>query len=80
MLCIVQVFIGYGRMCLNCSSYDLVMEHQCLVLKQQLLPVCTWQVVVNRDTNETLLCIAYVFEVSTSEHGAQHHIYRLVRD
>ncbi|KAG8180764.1 hypothetical protein JTE90_026235 [Oedothorax gibbosus] len=38
------------------------------------------QVVTNRDTRETLLCIAYVFEVSTSEHGAQHHIYKLVKD
>jgi len=38
------------------------------------------QVVVHRDTQETLLCIAYVFEVSTNEHGAQHHIYRLVKD
>uniref|UniRef100_M3ZYR5 TEA domain transcription factor 4 n=1 Tax=Xiphophorus maculatus TaxID=8083 RepID=M3ZYR5_XIPMA len=38
------------------------------------------QVVTNTDTVETLLCIAYVFEVSTSEHGAQHHIYRLVKD
>ncbi|KAI1883373.1 hypothetical protein AGOR_G00230750 [Albula goreensis] len=38
------------------------------------------QVVTNRDTLETLLCVAYVFEVSTSEHGAQHHIYRLIRD
>ncbi|KAG8234754.1 hypothetical protein J437_LFUL015462 [Ladona fulva] len=37
-------------------------------------------VVTNRDTTETLLCTAYVFEVSTSEHGAQHHIYRLVKD
>ncbi|XP_062470119.1 transcriptional enhancer factor TEF-3 isoform X3 [Pezoporus occidentalis] len=37
-------------------------------------------VVTNRDTQETLLCIAYVFEVSTSDHGAQHHIYRLVKD
>ncbi|XP_065577633.1 transcriptional enhancer factor TEF-1-like isoform X3 [Artemia franciscana] len=38
------------------------------------------QVVTNRDTQETLLCIAYVFEVSSSEHGAQHHIYRLVKE
>lgn len=36
------------------------------------------QVVTQRETNETLFCIAYVFEVSSSEHGAQHHIYRLV--
>nr|KAG5704008.1 hypothetical protein BaRGS_032097 [Batillaria attramentaria] len=38
------------------------------------------QVVTNRDTQETLLCIAFVFEVSSSEHGAQHHIYKLVKD
>ncbi|KAL8615461.1 Transcriptional enhancer factor TEF-1 [Nucella lapillus] len=38
------------------------------------------QMVTNRDTQETLLCIAYVFEVSSSEHGAQHHIYKLVKD
>ncbi|BFZ25209.1 hypothetical protein BsWGS_28248 [Bradybaena similaris] len=38
------------------------------------------QVVTNRDTQETLLCIAFVFEVSTSEHGAQHHIYKLIKD
>ncbi|XP_052239355.1 transcriptional enhancer factor TEF-1-like isoform X1 [Dreissena polymorpha] len=38
------------------------------------------QVVSNRDTQETLLCVAYVFEVSSSEHGAQHHIYKLVKD
>uniref|UniRef100_A0A3B3QDS1 TEA domain transcription factor 4 n=1 Tax=Paramormyrops kingsleyae TaxID=1676925 RepID=A0A3B3QDS1_9TELE len=38
------------------------------------------QVVTDRDTLETLLCVAYVFEVSASEHGAQHHIYRLVKD
>ncbi|XP_073238380.1 transcriptional enhancer factor TEF-1-like isoform X3 [Porites lutea] len=38
------------------------------------------QVLTNRETQETLLCLAFVFEVSTSEHGAQHHIYRLVKD
>ncbi|KAL7985226.1 hypothetical protein Chor_003796 [Crotalus horridus] len=38
------------------------------------------EVVTNRDTQETLLCIAFVFEVSTSEHGAQHHVYKLVKD
>ena len=38
------------------------------------------QVITHREPRETLLCIAYVFEVSTSEHGAQHHIYRLVKD
>ncbi|XP_029633364.1 transcriptional enhancer factor TEF-1-like isoform X1 [Octopus sinensis] len=38
------------------------------------------QVVTNRETQETLVCIAYVFEVSTSEHGDQHHIYRLVKE
>jgi len=38
------------------------------------------QVISNRDTHETLLCIAFVFEVSTSDAGAQHHIYRLVKD
>ncbi|TRY89830.1 hypothetical protein DNTS_026119 [Danionella cerebrum] len=37
-------------------------------------------VVSNRETQETLLCMACVFEVSNSEHGAQHHIYRLLKD
>ncbi|UYV70625.1 TEAD4 [Cordylochernes scorpioides] len=39
-----------------------------------------WQVVTNRDTQETLLCFALVFEVSSNENGAQHHIYRLVKE
>uniref|UniRef100_A0A8C9SQN7 Transcriptional enhancer factor TEF-5 n=1 Tax=Scleropages formosus TaxID=113540 RepID=A0A8C9SQN7_SCLFO len=43
-------------------------------------PPTSFQVVTNRDTQETLLCIAFVFEVSTSEHGAQYHVYRLVKD
>ncbi len=46
----------------------------------QSLCVCLFQVVTNRDTQETLLCMACVFEVSNSEHGAQHHIYRLVKE
>lgn len=35
------------------------------------------QIIKNNDTKEVLLTLAYVFEVSTSEHGAQHVIYRL---
>ncbi|OXB60398.1 hypothetical protein ASZ78_000804, partial [Callipepla squamata] len=42
--------------------------------------ILSGMVVTNRDTQETLLCMACVFEVSNSEHGAQHHIYRLVKD
>ncbi|XP_031657850.1 transcriptional enhancer factor TEF-1a isoform X2 [Oncorhynchus kisutch] len=37
-------------------------------------------VVTNRETQETMLCMACVFEVSNSDHGAQHHIYRLVKE
>lgn len=38
------------------------------------------QVVSNRQTQETLLCLAFVFEVSSSEHGAQHNVFKLVKD
>ncbi|EGW08723.1 Transcriptional enhancer factor TEF-4 [Cricetulus griseus] len=38
------------------------------------------QVITIRDTQELLLCTTYIFKVSTSENGAQHHIYRLVRE
>ena len=31
----------------------------------------------SHDTQELLLTLAYVFEVSTSEHGAQHNVYKL---
>ncbi|XP_019344400.1 transcriptional enhancer factor TEF-4 isoform X3 [Alligator mississippiensis] len=38
------------------------------------------QVVRNRDSQELLLCMAFVFEVSANKRGAQHHVYRLVKD
>ena len=55
-------------------------SEEVLLSKTWLTRILCPQVVTNRDTLETLLCVAYVFEVSTSEHGAQHHIYRLVKD
>ncbi|KAF7238701.1 Transcriptional enhancer factor TEF-4 [Varanus komodoensis] len=38
------------------------------------------QVLRDQETQELLLCVAFVFEVSANERGAQHHIYRLGRD
>ncbi|XP_032091262.1 transcriptional enhancer factor TEF-4 isoform X4 [Thamnophis elegans] len=38
------------------------------------------QILRDQETQELLLCVAFVFEVSASELGAQHHIYRLGRD
>ena len=37
------------------------------------------QVVTNRETQETLLALAYVFEVSANETGSKHRVYRLVK-
>lgn len=51
-----------------------------LLLFRQSPTIVFVQVVTNRETHETLLCTAYVFEVSSSGHGAQHHMYRLVKD
>lgn len=38
------------------------------------------QVVTNRETQETLLCLAYVFEVCTNNDGPKHHVYRLIKE
>ncbi|XP_075155451.1 TEA domain transcription factor 1 homolog scalloped isoform X2 [Haematobia irritans] len=38
------------------------------------------QVIQSRETHETLLCIAYVFEVAAQNSGATHHIYRLIKE
>lgn len=57
-----------------------VSRHFCCMINLLTKKRNFFQVVSNRDTQETLLCTAYVFEVATGEHGAQHHIYRLVKD
>ena len=38
------------------------------------------QVVTNRETQEVLLCLAYIFEVSAERSGSKHRIYRLVKN
>ena len=37
------------------------------------------QQVINRDTDELLFCIAFVFESSGEGQGPHHHIYQLVK-
>ena len=68
------VLISCNTACVTC----VIGVNHCKKILQ--LIVISFQTVTNRDTQETLLCIAFVFQVSTSEHGAQHHIYRLVKD
>ena len=38
------------------------------------------QVVTNRETQETLLCLACVFEVVTNTDGPKHRVYRLIKE
>jgi len=64
--------------CIIDSIVDLLTSVYLVFINDFVLTCC--QVVTNKDTQETLLCIAYVFEVSTSEHGTQHNIYRLIKD
>ncbi|CAG0921669.1 unnamed protein product [Notodromas monacha] len=73
--------INRSRMCEYMMNFIHKLKHLPeTYMKNSVLENFTiLQVVTNRDTDETLLCIAYVFEVSTSEHGAQNHIYRLVQ-
>lgn len=42
--------------------------------------VCFLQVVTNRETQETLLCLACVFEVVTNTDGPKHRVYRLIKE
>ena len=69
----------WWTVCLKTSQYSRY-KISIFTLKELDWWSFNFQVITNRDTQETLLCIAYVFEVSTSEHGAQHHIYKLVKD
>ncbi|XP_039294692.1 transcriptional enhancer factor TEF-1 isoform X2 [Nilaparvata lugens] len=74
--------INRSPMCEYMINFILKLKHlpEKYMMNSVLENFTILQVVTNRETQETLLCTAYVFEVSTSEHGAQHHIYRLVKD
>ena len=60
------------QVCRARARLPLIMLIKCLFFFSHSL-----KLVKNHDTQELLLSLAYVFEVSTSEHGAQHVIYRL---
>ena len=63
-------------MAVTCSVYS----HSPLVVVILFLPPpFPYQVVTNRETQETLLALAYVFEVSANETGSKHRVYRLVK-
>lgn len=81
-LCIHFLKTGTCTWCEYISSrvYGKHPKYTTCHLSLQFLLSSFVQVISNKETQETLLCIAFVFEVSTSEHGAQHHIYRLVKD
>jgi len=74
--------IDRSPMCEYMINFILKLKHlpEKYMMNSVLENFTILQVITNRDTRETLLAVAYVFEVSTSEHGAQHHIYRLVKD
>lgn len=74
--------INRSPMCEYMINFILKLKHlpEKYMMNSVLENFTILQVITNKETLETLLCIAYVFEVSTSEHGAQHHIYKLVKD
>ena len=47
--------------------------------KSYYTDIFVFQVVSNRDTQETLLCLAFVFEVCSNDDGPKHHVYRLIK-
>ena len=59
----------------------LLNTYICIALYTVSSPVHpTVQVVTNRETQVTLLCLAYVFEVCTNDDGPKHHVYRLIKE
>jgi YAP binding domain len=62
-------------------SENFVFEKLMTLCKLKTPFICDWQIVTDAHTDETLLCVAYVFEVSTPERGGtQYNIYRLTNE
>eukprot|EP00731_Ephydatia_muelleri_P029742 Em0021g265a len=74
--------INRSTMCDYMVSFILRLKHlpEKYMMNSVLENFTILQVVTNRDTQETLLCLAYVFEVCTDDSGPKHHVYRLIRE
>lgn len=74
--------ISRSPMCEYMTSFIRRLKHlpEKFMMNSVLENFTILQVVTNRETQETLLCLACVFEVVTNTDGPKHRVYRLIKE